>query len=153
LAHYERITGFKETNFNALFDHVISRHGPPCPKCGKLLRTAIAFKCFECGCVLHEPNWAFLFRLSKDGVGIRGKRAIIAEAGKVEGRVEVGDKIEIREADRIVVRANVESIEPVPDRFAGSPDVALVLAPEWGREMPRTGQDVWLVGSPRFGSA
>jgi len=49
LAEYERLTGFKETNFNALFDHRISDHGPPCPRCGKVLRTPLAFKCFECG--------------------------------------------------------------------------------------------------------
>lgn len=49
LAEYERLTGFKETNFNAIFHHRVSRHGPPCARCGKVLRTKLASKCFECG--------------------------------------------------------------------------------------------------------
>jgi hypothetical protein len=39
LREYERITGFHETNPNVLWDHVLSRWGPPCEKCGKPLRT------------------------------------------------------------------------------------------------------------------
>src|ERR1700722_15834217 len=53
LAEYERLTGYKETNFNALFDHRISRDGLPCSNCGKVLRTRIAYKCFECGFQIH----------------------------------------------------------------------------------------------------
>lgn len=49
LAEYENITGFKETNFNAMFHHRVSHQGPPCIRCGKVLRTPAAFKCFECG--------------------------------------------------------------------------------------------------------
>jgi hypothetical protein len=49
LAEYERLTGFKETVFGAMCEHRISFHGPPCPRCGKVLRTALASKCFECG--------------------------------------------------------------------------------------------------------
>jgi len=39
LGEYERITGFRETNPNAIYDHVLSMYGPPCAKCGKPLRT------------------------------------------------------------------------------------------------------------------
>jgi hypothetical protein len=56
LAEYERLTGFKESNFNALFHHRISHHGPPCPRCVRVLRTPVAFKCFECGLQVHEAN-------------------------------------------------------------------------------------------------
>jgi uncharacterized glyoxalase superfamily protein PhnB len=56
LAEYERLTGFKETNFNAIFHHRVSCHGPPCPRCGKVLRTPVAYKCFECGLHIHEPT-------------------------------------------------------------------------------------------------
>jgi len=56
LTEYERITGFNETNFNALFHHRISHHGPPCPRCGKVLRTAVASKCFECGLQLRQRD-------------------------------------------------------------------------------------------------
>ena len=52
LDEYERITGFKETNPNALFHHRVSLYGPPCSACGKPLRTPSATKCVECG--LHN---------------------------------------------------------------------------------------------------
>jgi len=56
LVEYERITGFRETNFNALFHHRVSQHGPPCPRCGKALRTPVAYKCFECGLQVRQPG-------------------------------------------------------------------------------------------------
>jgi hypothetical protein len=46
---YERMTGFKETNHNAIMHHRISLFGPPCPKCGKPFRTPKARLCAECG--------------------------------------------------------------------------------------------------------
>lgn len=49
LAEYERITGFRETNPNAVMHHVVSQHGPPCQSCGKPLRTPQASFCAACG--------------------------------------------------------------------------------------------------------
>ena len=49
LAAYERITGFKETNPNALHHHRLSLYGPPCHACGKPLRTPAAGSCAACG--------------------------------------------------------------------------------------------------------
>jgi hypothetical protein len=46
---YERMAGYRETNINAIWHHRISEYGPSCAKCGKALRTPVAFKCFECG--------------------------------------------------------------------------------------------------------
>ena len=46
---YREITGFVETNPNALWHHRISIYGPPCSACGKPLRTPRAKRCFECG--------------------------------------------------------------------------------------------------------
>lgn len=48
LASYERLTGFKEENPNALFHHRISLYGPPCTHCGKPLRTPQARFCAMC---------------------------------------------------------------------------------------------------------
>lgn len=46
---YERITGYRETNPNAVFHHRISLYGGPCPACGKPLRTPKARYCAACG--------------------------------------------------------------------------------------------------------
>ncbi len=48
LAEYERITGFHETNPNAVFHHRLALYGPPCKKCGKPLRTPEAKLCGAC---------------------------------------------------------------------------------------------------------
>lgn len=46
---YREITGFMETNPDALWHHQIAIFGPPCAACGKPLRTPRARRCFECG--------------------------------------------------------------------------------------------------------
>jgi hypothetical protein len=48
LCEYQRITGFRETNPNAIYHHVLSMYGPPCAKCGKPLRTPRAKVCGAC---------------------------------------------------------------------------------------------------------
>jgi hypothetical protein len=49
LDQYHQITGFRETNVNAIWHHRISNFGPPCAMCGRPLRTARAKFCAECG--------------------------------------------------------------------------------------------------------
>ncbi len=49
LAEYERMTGFHETNANALWHHRLSLYGPDCRHCGKPLRTPQARHCAACG--------------------------------------------------------------------------------------------------------
>ena len=49
LALYHSLTGFQETNPNALRHHRLSRFGPQCLACGKPLRTAAARHCAACG--------------------------------------------------------------------------------------------------------
>lgn len=39
LGVYERITGVREPNPNALWHHRVAQYGPPCHRCGKPLRT------------------------------------------------------------------------------------------------------------------
>jgi hypothetical protein len=49
LAEYERITGYRETNPNAIWHHRIAIYGPPCDDCAKPLRTPKAKLCAACG--------------------------------------------------------------------------------------------------------
>jgi hypothetical protein len=48
LAEYERITGLKETNPNAIYHHRLSLCEPPCRFCGRPLRTLRAKLCGSC---------------------------------------------------------------------------------------------------------
>src|SRR6266851_689664 len=48
LAEYERITGYRETNFAAIWHHRLALYGPPCKSCGKPLRTPQAKLCGSC---------------------------------------------------------------------------------------------------------
>jgi hypothetical protein len=54
LERYFQITGFRETNINALWHHRLSRFGPPCGVCGKPLRTPRAKMCAECGAMVSQ---------------------------------------------------------------------------------------------------
>ncbi len=46
---YFEITGFRETNPNALWHHHLSNFGPECDSCGHLLRTKESTYCANCG--------------------------------------------------------------------------------------------------------
>lgn len=46
---YCELTGFYETNIDALWHHRISLYGESCPHCGKPLRTPVARFCAACG--------------------------------------------------------------------------------------------------------
>ena len=49
LEEFERLTGFHETNPNAVWHHRIRLYGPACTACGKPLRTPKASRCVACG--------------------------------------------------------------------------------------------------------
>ena len=49
LDYYNNLTGFEETNPNAIMHHFIDMYGPDCEKCGKPYRTESATFCPKCG--------------------------------------------------------------------------------------------------------
>ena len=49
LEMYRLLTGFAETNPNAVLHHEVDQYGPPCPHCHKPLRTPEARFCAACG--------------------------------------------------------------------------------------------------------
>ena len=49
LDYYNKLTGFGETEPNAIMHHAISLYGPDCEKCGKPYRTPKAKLCVACG--------------------------------------------------------------------------------------------------------
>jgi hypothetical protein len=53
LDYYFELTGFRETEPNAIMHHRIEQYGPPCEKCGKPYRTKQATFCAACG---HKRN-------------------------------------------------------------------------------------------------
>lgn len=46
---YFELTGFEETNHNAIWHHRLSDFGKECPNCGHLFRTPKASYCANCG--------------------------------------------------------------------------------------------------------
>lgn len=49
LRRFLELTGYEETNVNAVWHHRRILFGPPCHACGKPLRTPGARHCAECG--------------------------------------------------------------------------------------------------------
>ena len=56
LAAYEEITGFVETNINAIWHHRRSLYGPACDTCSKPLRTPQARFCAACGAAHSQTS-------------------------------------------------------------------------------------------------
>lgn len=53
LDYYNKLTGFAETNPNAIMHHQISQYGAACENCGKPYRTPEASFCAACGSKRH----------------------------------------------------------------------------------------------------
>jgi len=53
---YQELTGFKETNPDALWHHRLALLGPDCHACGKPLRTPRASFCAACGAARRRAD-------------------------------------------------------------------------------------------------
>ncbi|WP_348081125.1 hypothetical protein [Mucilaginibacter sp.] len=49
LDYYNQVTGFAETNHNAVMHHIVGLYGPACEVCSKPYRTPQAAFCAACG--------------------------------------------------------------------------------------------------------
>lgn len=58
LEEFNRISGFNETNYLAIFHHRRSIFGKECSSCGLLLRTPRASFCANCGCYSDQNDQA-----------------------------------------------------------------------------------------------
>ncbi|RKQ43395.1 hypothetical protein BXY85_4017 [Roseivirga pacifica] len=56
LNYYKEVTGFEETEPNAIMHHRIAQYGPPCENCGKPYRTPKASFCAACGNKRENKN-------------------------------------------------------------------------------------------------
>ncbi|SNZ01071.1 hypothetical protein [Flagellimonas pacifica] len=56
LDYYREITGFEETEPNAIMHHRIAQYGPSCQNCGKPYRTPEAKMCADCGNKRSQKN-------------------------------------------------------------------------------------------------
>lgn len=54
LEMYRLLTGYTATVMAQVYNHRISRHGPPCPECDKPLRSPRARYCVACGFGMDE---------------------------------------------------------------------------------------------------
>jgi ribosomal protein L37E len=85
-AEFTRITGYVETNPNAIWHHRTSLYGPPCHRCGKPLRSPKAKLCGSCmaprGAKLRrgqKPSY-FRFAVSLDRKRLGHKTALTPES-------------------------------------------------------------------------
>jgi len=57
LAFYNATLGVNETNLNVAFHHAVQYYGPPCERCGKVLRSPTARRCLLCGLDRAPGPW------------------------------------------------------------------------------------------------
>lgn len=81
-AEYLRVTGFEESNHNAIMHHAVELYGPPCLSCDKPLRTPEARQCAACGVTRSGFKLHF-------GTPTRGWLDLRLQSGKDEVSLDV----------------------------------------------------------------
>ena len=54
-AKYRELTGHDEPQVDVIWHHRLKVHGPPCPRCGRLLHSANEAYCSSCGASAGRP--------------------------------------------------------------------------------------------------
>jgi uncharacterized Zn finger protein (UPF0148 family) len=136
---YYDMTGYRETNFNALWHHRLANFGSECPRCGHLFRTPKATFCANCGL---KKNDAEKLSTSKGPITMEPSEAVLAAANE---HVDQHPSEKLRSAlNAIAGLPEVERSEAVTKIATGLPTIdnpsgAGILAVWLGAHVEKSG--------------
>lgn len=95
LDYYFEVTGWRETEPNAIMHHQIDQYGPPCENCGKPYRTHKASFCAACGNKRKPVNKSLTISFDLDDTLIPGMKTFETEPQSLFQRMRGIEKIRL----------------------------------------------------------